>query len=91
MKAGEKVSSTIYRDQILLDPLRQLWEEAFEDIKMFIVMEDNAPLHKKVCIPAREGLGMMTLEWPANSPDLKSYREHLGIHEGYHCKGLFTS
>ena len=70
LKAGEKVSSTIYRDQILLDPLRQFWEEAFEDIKMPIVMEDNAPVHKKVCIPAREGLGMMTLEWPANSPDL---------------------
>src|SRR5437667_9984422 len=33
-------------------------------------MEDNAPVHKKVCIPAREALGMVTLEWPANSPDL---------------------
>ena len=54
----------------MLDPLRQFWEEAFEDIKMPIVMEDNAPVHKKVCIPAREALGMVTLEWPPNSPDL---------------------
>ena len=37
---------------------------------MPIVMEDNAPVHKKVCIPAREALGMETLEWPPNSPDL---------------------
>jgi hypothetical protein len=67
---GEKVNSTIYQDQILLDPLWQFWEEAFEDIKMPIIMEDNAPVHKKVCIPAREALGMVTLEWPVNSPDL---------------------
>ena len=33
-------------------------------------MEDNALVHKKVCILAREALGMMTLEWPPNSPDL---------------------
>ena len=33
-------------------------------------MEDNAPVHKKVCIPARKALGMETLEWPPNSPDL---------------------
>ena len=37
---------------------------------MPIVMEDNAPVHKKVCIPVREALRMETLEWPPNSPDL---------------------
>ena len=37
---------------------------------MPIVMEDNALVHKKVCIPPREALGMETLEWPPNSPDL---------------------
>ena len=70
LKDGEKVNSTIYRDQILLGPLQQFWEEAFEDIKSPLVMEDNAPVHKKVCIPAREILGMEILEWPPNSPDL---------------------
>jgi len=63
---GETVNSTIYRDQILLGPLQQFWEESFEEIQMPIVMEDNAPVHKKVCIPARESLGMVTLEWPPN-------------------------
>ena len=67
---GEKVDSIIYRDQILLGPLQQFWEESFEDIKLPIIMEDNASVHKKVCIPARETLGMMTLDWPPNSPDL---------------------
>jgi transposase len=70
LEKGEKVDSTIYRDQILLGPLQQFWEESFEDIKLPIVMEDNAPVHKKVCIPIRVTLGMMTLDWPSNSPDL---------------------
>ena len=67
---GKKVDSTIYRDQILLGPLQEFWEESFEDISMPIVMEDNAPVHKKVCILVRDALGMQTLEWPPNSPDL---------------------
>ena len=70
LEKGESITSTIYRDQILLGPLQQFWEESFEDIKISIVMEDNALVHKKVYIPAREALGMMTLEWPPNSPDL---------------------
>ena len=28
------------------------------------VMEDNAPVHKKVCIPVRKDLRMETLNWP---------------------------
>ena len=67
---GEKVNSTTYRDQILLEPLKEFWEESFEDISMPIVMEDNAPVHKKSCIAVRQELGMVTLDWPPNSPDL---------------------
>jgi transposase len=70
LEEGQSVNSTIYRDQVLLGALQQFWEESFEDIKIPIVMEDNAPVHKKVCIPAREALGMVSLEWPPNSPDL---------------------
>ena len=70
LKKGETVDSTVYRDQILLGPLQQFWEESFGEVTLPIVMEDNAPVHKKVCIPAREALGMVTLEWPVNSPDL---------------------
>ena len=33
-------------------------------------MEDNAPVHKGVCIQARKDLGMITLAHPPNSPDL---------------------
>ena len=70
LKKGEKMDLIIYQDQILLGPLQQFWEESFEDIKLPIIMEDNVPVHKKVCIPAQETLGMMTLDWPSNSPDL---------------------
>jgi transposase len=35
-----------------------------------IVMEDNSPPHKKVCIPIRQELGMKCHQHPPNSPDL---------------------
>ena len=70
LEKEEKMDSIIYRDQILLGPFQQFWEESFEDIKVSIIMEDNAPIHKKVYILIREILGMMTLDWPPNSPDL---------------------
>jgi len=53
LEDGTKVNSSIYRDQILTRPLQEFWEESFGDIDMPIVMEDNAPPHKKVCIPVR--------------------------------------
>ena len=68
MAKGEKVNSTTYRDQILLDPLKEFWEKSFEDINMSIVMEDKAPVYKKSCIAVRQELGMVTLDWPPNSP-----------------------
>ena len=67
---GESIDSDNYTDQILLGPLCQFWEEAFEHFDTPIVMEDNALVHKKVCIPVREDLGMQTLNSPHNSPDL---------------------
>jgi len=51
LKKGESVDSAVYQDQILLEPLQQFWEESFKDIKVPIVMEDNASVYKKVCIP----------------------------------------
>jgi len=67
---GQKVNSTIYRDQILTGPLQEFWEESFEDIKEPVVMEDNAPVHKKVCVSVRQELGMKCHQHPPNSPDL---------------------
>ena len=62
LEKGEKMNSTIYRDQILLGLLQQFWEKSFENIKQSIVMEDNALIHKKVYIPTRETLDMITLD-----------------------------
>jgi transposase len=70
LEDGKKVNSTVYRDQILTGPLQEFWEESFGDMEEPIVMEDNAPVHKKVCIPVRQELGMRCHQHPPNSPDL---------------------
>jgi len=67
--SDECVNSIVYRDQILLGPLKDFWEESFSEVDP-IVMEDNAPVHKKVCIPVHDNLGMECWEHPPNSPDL---------------------
>ena len=59
LKKEEKMNSIIYRDQILLRSFQQFWKEFFEDIKISIIMEDNAFVHKKIYIPVREILDMM--------------------------------
>jgi len=70
LEGGMKVNSTVYRDQILSGRLQEFWEESFGDVQEPIVMEDNAPVHKKVCIPVRQELGMKCHQHPPNSPDL---------------------
>ena len=70
LEHGKKVNSTIYRDQILTGPLQEFWEESFGEVAVPIVMEDNAPPHKKVCIPVRQELEMVCHQHPPNSPDL---------------------
>jgi len=70
LEDGKKVNSTIHRNQILKGPLQEFWEESFETVQEPIVMEDNAPPHKKVCIPVRKELGMKRYQHPPNSPDL---------------------
>ena len=67
---GKRVNSTIYRDQILTEPLQEFWEESFGNMEEPIVMKDNAPPHKKECIPVRQELGMRCHQHPPNSPDL---------------------
>src|SRR5579859_7666294 len=70
LEDGINVNSTVYRDQILLGPLKEFWEEAFGDVQEPIVVEDYAPVHKKVCIPFRKNLGMRCHQHPPNSLDL---------------------
>jgi transposase len=74
-----KVNPTIYQDQILKAPLQEFWEESFEDLEQPVVMEDNAPPHKKVCIPVRQELGMKCHQHPPNSPDLNPI-ENIWVH-----------
>ena len=50
------INSTVYRDQVLTGPLQGFWFEAYEDLEEPIVLEDNAPPHKKVCISVRKSL-----------------------------------
>ena len=70
LEDGQKVNSTVYRDQILLGPLKDFWKESFGDVVEPVVMEDNAPVHKKVCISVRQELEMRRHQHPPNSPDL---------------------
>jgi len=42
-------------------------------------MEDNAPVHKKVCIPVKQELEMRCHQHPLNSPDLNPI-ENIWIH-----------
>ena len=58
-----------------MDPLRDFWTESFLDVNESIIMKDNAPVHKGVCIQTRKNLGMITLKHPPNSPDLNQFRE----------------
>ena len=70
LKSGEKINSTIYRDQVLLGPLKQFRDESVKDIASPIVMEDGAPVHKGACNGLREELKWETYLHPPNSPDL---------------------
>ena len=59
----------MYWDQILTEPLKEFWKKSFGDVEEPIVMEDNAPVHKKGCIPVRKEFGMRC-QHLSNSPDL---------------------
>ena len=42
-----------------------------DNARELVLMEDGAPVHRSVAIAAwRNGRGSVTLNWPANSPDL---------------------
>ena len=45
-------------------------------------MEDNAPVHKGVCVPAKKTMGCETLSHPPNSPDLNPI-ENIWAHIKY--------
>lgn len=70
LEPGQKINSTVYRDQILLGPLQQFAKDSESEIPHPIVMEDNAPVHKGVCTSERKRLNWEPYLHPPNSPDL---------------------
>ena len=70
LREGESINSMVYRDQILLGPLKEFWEKSFGDLEEPILVEDNASVHKKVCISVRQELGMTCHQHPPNLSDL---------------------
>jgi hypothetical protein len=56
LEPRQTVNSMVYRDQVLLGPLKTFVEESTLEIGTPIVMEDNAPVHKGASKVAREEL-----------------------------------
>src|SRR5579859_2963710 len=77
LKDGKKVDSTVYRDQILKGPLQEFWKESFRDVDELIMMKDNAPPHKKVCIPVRQELRMKYCNVLAHGKMIMEYGRNL--------------
>ena len=76
LEEGESINSMVYREQILLELLKDFWEESFRDLEEPIMVDNNALVHKKVCIPMKQELGMIYHQHPPNSPDLNPI-EHI--------------
>lgn len=72
LKLGQKINSVIYRDQILLRPLKDFYMKSLVDISEPIVMEDRVPVHKGTAKKPRADLKWTTYEYPPNSPNLNA-------------------
>jgi len=87
LKEEMTVNSTVYQDQILIGPLEEFWKESFRDIEESIVIEDNAPIYKKVCI-----LSKKSLEWDVINtyaiPLILTLLKYIDIHKESDCKGV---
>jgi transposase len=70
LEKDQKINSTVYRDQILLGPLKTFVNESRSEIEVPIVMEDGAPVHQGACKKLRQGLKWPNYAHPPNSPDL---------------------
>ena len=51
-----KINSTVYRDQILLGPLKEFWEDLFYEIQEPVVIEDNALCTKRFAFRSDKSL-----------------------------------
>jgi len=63
--------------EVMEDAMLEFWMEQSEERGYVVIQEDNAPIHTcKLAKQWRESRGMVSLEWPPNSPDLNPI-EHL--------------
>ena len=76
LKVGQKINSTIYRDQVLLGPLKTFVDALQSRNLKPIVMEDNASVHKGANKDAQKLLKWTEYKHPPNSPDLNPI-EHI--------------
>ena len=76
LEKGQKITSLVYRDQVLLGPLKIFMDESVSEGVQPIVMEDNALVHKGVNKELRSRLEWAEYEHPPNSPDLNPI-EHI--------------
>jgi transposase len=67
---GQTINSVVYRNQVLLGPLKTFVDESRSKNFEPIVMEDNATMHKGVNKAARKKMKWVEYEHPPNSPDL---------------------
>ena len=72
LKSEEKINSTIYRDLMLLELLKQFWDESAIDITSSIIMKDGALVHKGACNGLQEQMKWETYLLPLNLPDFNS-------------------
>src|SRR2546423_3173396 len=73
---GQTITSVVYRDQVLLGPLKKFVDESCSKDFEPIVMEDNASVHKGVNKEERNRMKWVEYEHPPNSPDLNPI-EHI--------------
>lgn len=76
LEKGQKINATIYRDQVLLGPLKTFIDESHSEGFEPIIIEDNAPVHKGVNKELRRKLKLIKYEHPPNSPGLNPI-EHI--------------
>ena len=76
LEKGQKITSLVYRDQVLLGPLKTFVDESVSKGVQSIVMEDNAPVHKGVNKELRSRLEWAEYEHPPNSLNLNPI-EHI--------------
>ena len=76
LERGQTINSVVYRDQVLLGPLKTFVDESRLEGFDPIVMEDNAPVHKGVNKEKRKELKWIEYEHPPNYQDLNPI-EHI--------------